>query len=155
MRLAHLVNIVQRKRHSDVTSQPNSTNSYTNSYANTPLGQSERTYYIWVFPPKPSRRKIKIRAKLQQKESHFISFYSQLSPCAHLAITDTPIKRTAVKSQEKPNYRRLTEINSRYYGLSLMRTLTWGPYSVRYKGSWRSCFHHWWSLGKFEEYLQG
>ena len=33
-------------------------------------------------------------------------------------------------------YRRLTEINSRYYGLSLMRTPTRGPYSVRYKGSW-------------------
>ena len=62
--------------------------------------------------------------------------YSQLSPCGHLAITDTPIKRTAAKSQEKPNCRRLTEINSRYYGLSLMRTLTWGPNSVRYKGSW-------------------
>ena len=56
--------------------------------------------------------------------SYFGKFYSQLSPCEHLAITDTPIKRTAVKSQEKPNYRRLTEINSRYYGLSLMRTLT-------------------------------
>ena len=52
------------------------------------------------------------------------TLYSQLSPCGHLAITDTPIKRTAVKSQEKPNYRRLSEINSRYYGLSLMRTLT-------------------------------
>ena len=33
-------------------------------------------------------------------------------------------------------YRRLTKINSRYYGLSLMRTLTRGPYSVRYKGRW-------------------
>ena len=62
--------------------------------------------------------------------------YSQLSPCGHLAITDTPIKRTAAKSQEKTNYRRLTEIKSRYYGLSLMRTLTRGPYGVRYKGSW-------------------
>ena len=30
----------------------------------------------------------------------------------------------------------LTEINSRYYGLSLMRTLTRGPYSVHFKGSW-------------------
>ena len=62
--------------------------------------------------------------------------YSQLSPCGHLALTDTLIKRTATKSQEKPNYRRLTEIISRCYRLSLMRTLTWGPYSVRYKGSW-------------------
>ena len=64
------------------------------------------------------------------------SRYSQLSPCGHLAITDTPIIRTAAKSQAKIKYRRLTEINSRYYGLSLMRTLTRGPYSVRYKGSW-------------------
>ena len=61
--------------------------------------------------------------------------YSQLSPCGHLAITDTPIKRTAAKSQEKTNYRRLIEINSRYHGLSLMRTLTRGPYGVRYKES--------------------
>ena len=30
----------------------------------------------------------------------------------------------------------LIEINHRYYGLSLMRTLTRGPYSVRFKGSW-------------------
>ena len=36
----------------------------------------------------------------------------------------------------KTSYRCLTEINSRYYGLSLMRTLTQGPYSVRFKGSW-------------------
>ena len=61
--------------------------------------------------------------------------YSQLSPCGHLAITDTPIKRTAAKSQEKTNYRRLIEINSCYHGLSLMRTLTRGPYGVRYKES--------------------
>ena len=62
--------------------------------------------------------------------------YSQLSPCGHPAITDTPIIRTAAKSPAKINYRRLTKINSRYYGLSLMRTLTRGPHSVRNKGSW-------------------
>ena len=33
------------------------------------------------------------------------------------------------------NYRRLAEINSGYYGLSQMRTLARGPYSVRNKGS--------------------
>ena len=54
----------------------------------------------------------------------------------HLAMTDTPIIPTAAKSKAKIIYRRLTEINSRYYGLSLMRTLTRGPNSVRYKGSW-------------------
>ena len=50
--------------------------------------------------------------------------YSQLSPCGHPAITDTPIIRTADKFQAKINYRHLTEINTRYYGLSLQRTLT-------------------------------
>ena len=53
--------------------------------------------------------------------------YSQLSTCGHLAITDTPIIRTAAKSPAKINYRRLNEINFRYYGLSLLRTLTRGP----------------------------
>ena len=59
--------------------------------------------------------------------------YSQLPPCEHPAITDTPIIRTAAKSPAKPNFRHLSEINSRYYGLSLMRTLRaclhggWGP----------------------------
>ena len=53
--------------------------------------------------------------------------YSQISPWGQLAITDTPIKRTAAKSPAKTNYRRLTEINFRYYGLSLKRTLTRGP----------------------------
>ena len=62
--------------------------------------------------------------------------YSQLSPCGHPAISDTPIIRTAAKSPAKTCYRCLTEINSRYYGHSLMRTLTRGPHSVRYKGSW-------------------
>ena len=57
--------------------------------------------------------------------------YSQLSPCDHPAITDTPIIRTAAKSQEKVNYRHLlTDISFRYYGLTLMTTLTRGPYSV-------------------------
>ena len=50
-------------------------------------------------------------------------------------LADTPIIRTAAKSPAKINYRRLTKINSRYYGLSLMRTLTRAPHSVRNKGS--------------------
>ena len=50
--------------------------------------------------------------------------YSQLPPCGHPAITDTPIIRTADKFRAKINYRHLTEINSRYYGLSPQRTLT-------------------------------
>ena len=63
------------------------------------------------------------------------STYSQLSPCGHPAITNTTIIRTAAKSPAKTSCRRLTEINSRYYGLSLMRTPPRGPYSVRYKRS--------------------
>ena len=50
-----------------------------------------------------------------------LGFYSQLPPCGHLAITDTPLLRTAAKFPGE-SYRRLTEINSRYYGLSLLRT---------------------------------
>ena len=46
-----------------------------------------------------------------------------------------PEIRLRAKSQAKINYRRLTEMNSRYYGLSLMRTLTRGPNGVRNKGS--------------------
>ena len=71
---------------------------------------------------------------LQQKSP----FYSQLSPWGHPAITDTPVIRTTAKSQAKIIiiYKRLTEKNSRCYGLSLMRTLTRGPYSVHYKGRW-------------------
>ena len=49
-------------------------------------------------------------------------------------LADTAIKRTAAKSTAILNYRRLTEINSRYYGLLLMRTLAQGRYNVRYKG---------------------
>ena len=54
------------------------------------------------------------------------SDYGVLSPCGHLAMTDTPIIRTAAKSPTKIEYRRLTKINSRYYRLLLLRTLTRG-----------------------------
>ena len=78
------------------------------------------------------------RRKLERKlrVSKFENDYSQLSPCGHLAITDTPIIRTLAKYRAKINNSSLTEINSRYYGLSLVRTLTRGPYSVRYNESW-------------------
>ena len=58
---------------------------------------------------------------------HKIHKFSQLSPCEHLTITDTFIIRTAAKFPAKINYRRLTERHSRYYGTSLLRTLTRGP----------------------------
>ena len=48
---------------------------------------------------------------------------------------DTTIIRTTAKSQAKINYSSLTEINSRYHGLPLMRTLTQGAYGVCYKES--------------------
>lgn len=46
--------------------------------------------------------------------------FSQLSPCGHLAIMDTPPIRTAAKSSAKVSH--LTETNSRYYGLLLLWT---------------------------------
>ena len=49
-------------------------------------------------------------------------------------MTDTPIIRTADKFRTKINYRHLTEINSRYYGLSLQKTLTQGPTVSAIKG---------------------
>ena len=45
---------------------------------------------------------------------------SQLSPCGHLAITDTPLIRTTPESPAK--IRHLTETNSRYCAISLLRT---------------------------------
>ena len=62
-------------------------------------------------------------------------FKTQLSPCGHPAIMDTPILRTVTKSRTKINYRCLSEINSHYYGLSLMRTLTRSPYGICFWGS--------------------
>ena len=56
-----------------------------------------------------------------------LSLYSQLSPCGHPAMMD-------IQYGQQLN---LGNINwSRYYGVSLMKTLTQGPNSVRYKGSW-------------------
>ena len=52
----------------------------------------------------------------------FKTLYSRLSPCRHPAIMDALMMWTAAKSQAKINYRCLTEIKSRYYGL--LRTLT-------------------------------
>ena len=61
----------------------------------------------------------------------FAVYYNTVNSC----LVDTPIKWTVTKSPPKTKYKRLTEINSRYYGLSLKRTLTWGPYSVCHEGS--------------------
>ena len=64
--------------------------------------------------------------------------YSEISPCGHPAITDTPIIQTAAKSPAKTNYRCLTEINSRHYGHSLMRKQLEVPTVSAIKGVDRS-----------------
>ena len=83
-----------------------------------------------------SVNKIELNWNEEKETSYSIASYSQLSPCGHPAITDTQIERIAPKSPAKTNYKRLTEINSPYYGLPLKRTVTRGPYRVRYKGTW-------------------
>ena len=98
-----------------------------------------------INPKDPKDRKWRTQSLVFLVTSDkFVS--SPLRLCTHLThplldiqfynvMTDTSIKRTAAKSPAKTNYRRLTEINTCYYGLSLIRTLPRGPYSVRYKGS--------------------
>ena len=44
-----------------------------------------------------------------QEKLKYTNQYSQLSPCGHPPITDTPIIRTAAKSRAKINCRGLTE----------------------------------------------
>lgn len=65
------------------------------------------------------------KSKKTKKKSKLNSLYhtSQLSPSGHAAIPEPLVKRTAAKSQAKINYRRWTEIHSRYYELSQKRTL--------------------------------
>ena len=70
-------------------------------------------------PNEAKSKKTKKKIKIKQPISH----YSQLSPSGHAAIPEPLVKRTAAKSQAKINYRRWTEINSRYYELSQKRTL--------------------------------
>ena len=59
------------------------------------------------------------------------STYTSYAACTvNSCLADTVTIGTAAKSQAKISYRCLTEINSRYYGHSPMRT----P-DVRFKGS--------------------
>ena len=83
-----------------------------------------RNGYKFIPYREGRRTKVKILLLCFVLALQILSFlvYSQLSPCGRL-VMDTPIVRTATKSSAKINYRRLTEINSRYYGLSLLRTL--------------------------------
>ena len=75
----------------------------------------------------------------QEHQNEYVLFKSFSLPTTKISrinsrLADTPIIWTAAKSRAKINYRCLTEIISRYYRLSLMRTLTQGPYGVHYKG---------------------
>ena len=82
-----------------------------------------------------------------QTSPRYYLHVSQLLSCEHPTIMDAPIKWTASKSQAKiNNYWHLTEINSRYYGLSLIRTPTRGPDSVCYNGSWPYTVQVLWEL---------
>lgn len=53
--------------------------------------------------------------------------YTQQSVASTVNSADTLIIWTAAKSQARINYRHLTGINSRYYRLALIRTLTRCP----------------------------
>ena len=57
----------------------------------------------------------------------------KLSPCGHLAIDKENI---IGKSETLFTHLFLTEINSRHYGLSLLRTRNRVPDGVRNNGSW-------------------
>ena len=83
-------------------------------------GHKSQTRMQWIYTAKQS----------------ILVEYSQLLPCRHPDILGILIRQTTATSQAKTNYRHLSEINSCYYGLSLMRTLLWRPYSVCFKRSW-------------------
>ena len=76
------------------------------------------------------------------RDRELVSLIARVCTTANSRLADTLLLRTpliirmAAKSPAKINYRHLTEINSCYYGLSLLRTLTCGPEGVRNKGSW-------------------
>ena len=74
---------------------------------------------MWVDLSTDSRPMCRSRCVGRHVDRH-IGRYSQLPACGHLAITDTPLLRTAAIPGE--SYRRFTELNSRYYGLSLLRS---------------------------------
>ena len=63
----------------------------------------------------------KVECTISDTSSH----YSQFSSCGHPDNTDSSLILC-----KKKYYRRLTEMNSRYYGFPLMRTLTRGTYTV-------------------------
>ena len=62
--------------------------------------------------------------RLEKQNLQAQPMFFKIMTTVNSRLADTPIIRTADKFWAKINYRRLTEINSRYYGLSLQRTLT-------------------------------
>ena len=78
-----------------------------------------------------------------KKAESINTLYSQLSPCGHLAITDTPLIRTAAKSPAKVTdiwLKQTPDItDSRYYGLtdtSFRPTAQFYCFNSRYNGQW-------------------
>ena len=62
--------------------------------------------------------------------------YSHLLPRRHPTIPNSRILRTVGKSRAMINFKCLTQVDSPLIALSLKQTLTLGPNSVRFKGSW-------------------
>ena len=93
-------------------------------------GSNQETYYALPM----SKMRVLSCVQIIVKCLKFTPFCSLIPP-SHVTVnsrlTDTSLIRTAAKSPAKINYRRLTERNSCYYGLSLFRTLTRGPEGVR------------------------
>ena len=102
--------------------------------------QTEKEVNIQEWELGCSGMMFKVCEQLDPVLFRFSSNYSQLLPCGHLAITDTPIIRTAATSLAKKKntdvWLKKKKKKLRLLRLSLMRILTQGPYSVRYKGSW-------------------
>ena len=65
------------------------------------------------FPPSSTGDVVKLSAVGLSLAVVQYTLCSQLLPCGHPAIMNTPLIWTAAKSPAKTNYRHLTEVNSR------------------------------------------
>ena len=96
--------------------------------------------------------KLHLNTKSPNSCSTLILYYSRISPCGHLTITDTPLMRTRASPPAK-RIKKMTETNSRFYGLSLLGTLNLAPEGAAITGvecklSWNTTLpkkvHSWW-----------
>ena len=88
----------------------------------------------------------KIYSVFKTGTEHFLSLPSTLIVIAYWkSINYTPVQSTLalwimdmpiIQPRKKINFTCLTEVNSCHYRLSLLKTLTRGPWTVRYKESW-------------------